>query len=212
MNDLRKTLLFIALVSAIIVALTHSVSLFGGEHTWYNLEPVGSDIPCSKCHADISEELSESGVHQNNLGEGDEACAACHRCNLTSYTNASGEGAGSTPGKEVHAASTVPCMECHEIGTWSPHAGGFTNKTNSSYQYADAAHTGIKAAHNLFVQGAVNDTLMEDSNEACIQCHTNASVNITFHIPQGYKIELNRTCDWKVDLSYYNFTDVGVSG
>ncbi|MBC8521528.1 MAG: hypothetical protein ISS94_01500 [Candidatus Syntrophoarchaeum sp.] len=209
--NVKKVLLFIALVSAIAVALSQTVSLFGGQHTWYDLGPAGSDVPCSKCHADICGELSVSGVHQN-LGSGSEACAACHRCNLTCYTNASGEGAGSTPGKEVHAASTVPCMECHEVDTWSPYAGGFTNKTNSLYQYADAAHNGTKAAHNVFVQSAVNGTLMEDSNEACIQCHTNVAVDITYHIPRGYEIELNRTCGWNVNLSYYNFTDVEVRG
>lgn len=103
-------------------------------------------------------------------------------------------------------------MYCHEISAWSPYAGGFTDKTNSLYQYADATHNGTKAAHNVFVQSAVNDTLMEDSNEACIQCHTNASVDITYHIPQGYEIELNRACDWEVEFSYCNFTDVEVSG
>jgi len=213
MNNLKKMLLVIALVSAIIVATSHTVTLFSGQHSWYGLGPEGSDIPCSKCHADICEEFLTSGVH-GTLGSGNEACAACHRCNLTCYTNASGEGAGSTPGKEVHAASTVPCMECHEIGTWSPHAGGFTNKTNSPYKYADATtYPGDKAAHNDFVWNAVNNYLMEDSNEACVTCHTGTSVNVSHYIPQGYEIELNRRCKWEVgDFGYCNFTYVEGSG
>lgn len=142
-TTLKKMLLFIALVSAIMVAMPHTISLFGGQHTWYvmpkDIKPSPAEwdrIPCSKCHpADISRVLSSSGVHPN-LGEGNEACAACPRCNLTCYTNASVNGTGAT--------FTVSCRECHENGTRSPHAGRFTNKTNSPYQYTDATHNGTK--------------------------------------------------------------------
>ena len=45
----------------------------------------------------------------------DVKCWYCHRtANLTGYTYASGDGTGSIPGQEAHAASTVECMECHE--------------------------------------------------------------------------------------------------
>ncbi|MCW3135205.1 MAG: hypothetical protein N2V78_12875 [Methanophagales archaeon] len=113
-TTVKKMLLFIALVSAVMVAMPHTISLFGGQHTWVKV----SEIDCSKCHsADIS---TSSGVHPNP-DTGNEASAACSRSNLTCYTNASVNGTGAT--------FTVSCRECHENGTISPYTGGFTNKT-----------------------------------------------------------------------------------
>jgi len=80
-------------------------------------------VPCEKCHADIADEMSSgaNGVHRNMT------CALCHRTcfnttynpgtglheNAPSYIYASGEGNGSTAGKETHATATVACMDCH---------------------------------------------------------------------------------------------------
>jgi len=197
MKTLKRMFLIIAILSAVAVAMMHTITLFSGQHSWYDLD---AGIPCSKCHADICEELSVSGVHRNL------SCAACHRCNLTDYTYASGDGIGPIPGKEAHAASTVPCMECHEVNIWGPYAGGFTNKTNSTYQYADATHNGTKAAHNVFVQGAVNETLMEDSNEACIACHTVTPVNISFTVSTEATITVNNV--YNESYSYWDVTEI----
>ena len=92
-----------------IFALPGTIAMFGGQHNWYDLGPGGNDVPCEKCHADVYDEMSNSGPHANM------SCWYCHRTgNLTGYTYASGDGAGSTSGQEAHAASTVECMDCHE--------------------------------------------------------------------------------------------------
>jgi len=109
MNGKGITLLAIAVVAIGTFALPNTVSLFSGQHAWYDLSGQGNDVPCEKCHADVAEELGNSGPHV------DMKCWYCHRtANLTGYTYASGDGTASTPGEEAHAASTVECMECHE--------------------------------------------------------------------------------------------------
>ena len=40
--------------------------------------------------------------------------------------------------------------------------------------------TGEKAAHKKFVLDAMNESLMDGANEACLACHTRIGVNITW--------------------------------
>jgi hypothetical protein len=110
MNSKGITLLAIAFIAIGIFALPGTVSMFGGQHNWYDVSPPGgNDVPCEKCHGDVADELGNSGPHVSM------ECWYCHRTgNLTGYTYASGDGTASIPGEEAHAASTVECMECHE--------------------------------------------------------------------------------------------------
>ncbi len=141
-------------------------------------------------------------------------CEGCHRtdASVEGYAGAGdwGYGPGVYPGEGAHAASTQECMVCHaptnythsNLGTDActdchdmmhsvtvPVAGGF-------HLTGDPDDTAEKAAHLLFVQESLKDPLMEGANEACVQCHTEVSVNVSYYIPQGYKIELNRECGW----------------
>ena len=234
-KDLKKIFAIMAIVSAIIIAIPNTVSIFGGQHRWYDLSPDPNDVPCGKCHADISEELYQSSyVHEGMT------CAMCHRTTFTDYTYASGRGTGSEPGREAHSASTLTCMKCHD-GSGRLSDGGVnhasdpeylgmcTNACHGSYGYSTPYFaaggfnlttelnfpndTGEKAAHLSFVLSSKdeNSTLMEGTNEACIACHTGASVNITFNISQRYEIELNKTCDWEVgDFIEGDYTEVVV--
>ena len=189
-------LLLVAVVAIGIFALPSTMALFGGQHNWYDLGPAGNDVPCEKCHADVFDELSNSGPHVNM------ECWFCHRTgSITSITYASGEGNSSVPGQEAHAASTVECMACH-IGFTAPsnhpsewdqsedcvkchggkfpagnyilEAGGFGLVTWNS------SDTGAKAAHKAFVDNASSDPLMDGANEACITCHTHVAIDINW--------------------------------
>jgi len=121
MNGNRIALLAVAVVAIGIFALPSTVSLFSGQHSWYDLsESVGgvsgvNNVPCEKCHADIADEMisGDNGVHE------DLTCAMCHRTPFTNYTYARGHYSSvsgeypPTPGEEAHAASAVECMDCH---------------------------------------------------------------------------------------------------
>lgn len=134
----------IAVVAIGTFALPNTVSLFSGQHTWYDLSAsVGgtsgvNNVPCEKCHADVAGEMTSSanGAHR------DLTCAMCHRAPFTGYTYARGhyfQGASgyqaTRPGKEAHAASTVECMDCH--GIW--HDGGKWNHW-SDREYSGACN------------------------------------------------------------------------
>jgi len=210
MESKKIVLLAVAIVAIGIFALPGTVSLFSGQHTWYDLSAGANDVPCEKCHGEIEDEMmsDENGAHRNLT------CAMCHRTcfNMTynpstgkyekspGFTYASGKGNGSTAGKEAHAAATIECMDCHGMdhayGYWS-HYGyeeyespgceachdGFSilEITAGGFGMTDYPDdTGERAAHRKFVNDSIDEPLMEGSNEACIACHTRIGVNITW--------------------------------
>ncbi len=214
-------LMIIALALGVLV-LPSTLSLFAGEHYWYNLSGAGNDVPCVKCHADVYEELhsSISGPHK------DLKCEDCHRANKSiTYASVSGSYTNVTPGKEAHAASCVACMMCHQINasqaskTPGPYAGGFNISlfnVTSPYNYSNATFNGLYEAHNALVAHAIakanNSSLLLDSTEACLSCHANIRVVMHFNISTGMNIT---ACD--VVLGYnpstgLNESQVNVTG
>jgi len=198
MDSRKLMLMFVAVLAVGIFALPSTVAMFGGQHNWYNLEPDGNDVPCEKCHADVYDEL------YNSVGPHDEMeCWYCHRTSsLLGYTYASGDGTGSVPGEEAHAASTVECMACHGGQFISGHPAEWGNETcaNCHVAISDlnaggfgltpvAADTGANAAHMDFVNGSIDDDLMEGANEACITCHTHTAIDINW--THAYKMSLD---------------------
>jgi len=120
-------LLVVAVIALGIFALPSTVSLFSGQHTWYDLTG-NKSVPCEKCHADIAEEMNAlAGPHTGETGFQRMKCSFCHRTfpiesediNQTyknyeyTYGSVGDTVTDVTPGKESHAASTVPCMYCH---------------------------------------------------------------------------------------------------
>ena len=207
MNSQKIVLMAVAVVAIGIFALPSTVSLFSGQHSWYDLsESVGgtsgvNNVPCEKCHADIADEMisGDNGVHE------DLTCAMCHRTPFTGYTYARGHysiGSGEyppTPGEEAHAASAVECMDCHDgagdggTNHWSDreyagkcgdcHQGGYSADFIAAGGFGltpQSYDNGTNAAHKQFVYDSINETLMEGANEACIACHTRVGVNITW--------------------------------
>ncbi len=210
----RIILIAIVLLAVGVLILPSTVSLFAGQHYWYNINKSGNQIPCEKCHADVFEELnqsiSKSRYHDfNNNHKADrEDCAACHRAN-TSITYASDNSTTWQAGRQAHAASVVACMLCHE---WNPQninstevgsvpaAGGFNVSTSlSPYDYG--TNNGTYAAHNAFIAEAIKNSTLQDSNEACIACHTHVAVKI--------KWEHKRALEFNVSLGTSITTSTG---
>ncbi|MDY6960221.1 MAG: hypothetical protein SVK08_13800, partial [Halobacteriota archaeon] len=119
-TDSKIILLLVAVLAIGLFALPSAVAMFGGQHEWYELGAGGNQVPCKKCHANIYDEMYSmpAGVGAPHRTY---PCAHCHRIsgfgenNGSGYTYASGNGAGSTPGEDAHAASSVECMDCHDI-------------------------------------------------------------------------------------------------
>lgn len=185
----KKILLLIAILAIGIIIIPATVSLFAGEHNWYDTMQNGNQVPCEKCHGDIATELSQPGT--TNLVH---KVMGCEQCHVTTAPNSE----GLTQGVEFHAAATTSCMDCHNttllFGTFdhstivtflqSGQLGCLTCHRNpqsfpSSFS-AVSIFTGPSEVHKDFVNGSKNSSLLKDSNEACISCHTHIRVNITW--------------------------------
>jgi|Deesub1362A_J573_1020465.scaffolds.fasta_scaffold01019_4 hypothetical protein len=117
----RVVLILIALFASVVIVLPQTVTLFAGQHYWYDLTGGStgweSDVPCEKCHADIEAEMdAHIGPHSGETGYRRMECSDCHRVRLDTYQFAAvGDSyTDYTPGKYAHAATTVACMDCHK--------------------------------------------------------------------------------------------------
>ncbi len=217
MNYLRVLLISVMLLSVGVIVLPSTVSLFHGQHIWYNISGNGNNIPCRKCHADVYEEMRTTiGPHTGETGYVFD-CQLCHRAtgfngiqyatvNQSTYTSA-------YPGVQAHAASVVECMACHGAygtpyvlkhvtyyGSISPTqtcsqchgtpwffgtpvgAGGTDYVQAGGFGLTSLpGDTGSMAAHLMFVKQAIASSTMPGANEACVACHTETPVNITWH-------------------------------
>ena len=63
----------IALGGISIWLIPNTLSIFSGGHSYYNLDPLSSQVPCSKCHGDIQLEIHTGFIHNNFT------CSDCHR-------------------------------------------------------------------------------------------------------------------------------------
>ncbi|MFP3945790.1 MAG: hypothetical protein ACLFVI_02700, partial [Archaeoglobaceae archaeon] len=183
------TVIFIAVLAIHVLVLPSTVTLFAGQHVWYQKEA----IPCQKCHADVAEEFKSPLNHHPGPGESYaiwEACVFCHQVEPL-YPGDVNQGEG------YHAAALVPCDYCH----WEE-ANAFENDP-----------------HKPFVESAENEDLMTNGTEACVACHTHVQVEINFtwrtHMTFGYtaNADADRSDPWTAGEGLWNATeDFGAEG
>ena len=206
---LKYLLLLVIFFAVGVLVLPSTVSLFAGQHYWYNLSGERNDVPCIKCHADIADELSLS-IQTANFhdfdGDGKASngdCEACHRGN-ESIQYAVSNASVAEPGREAHAATLIECMYCHSQASNAPEAGGFGLTGNAS-------DTGTYAAHREFAHGSRNSSLLLAENEACIACHTQIELRFNYTTVKVMGIEINETysTDGTSATSTWTFTQAG---
>jgi hypothetical protein len=183
----KKYWLIIAVMAIGIVVLPQTIAMFAGQHNWYDTTQAGSQIPCEKCHADISNELSQPGTV--NLMH---KVMGCDQCHVTTAPNSEGFVQG--PGGQFHAAATTSCIDCHgdtllygtfdhvsivpliqsgQLGCTTCHKGAIPGNFS-----ATSIFNGPEEVHKAFANDAKNSSLLKDGNEACISCHTHIKVDI----------------------------------
>ena len=236
MSNRKIALILVAIIAVGIFALPSTLAMFGGQHSWYDLSPEGNQVPCEKCHADISSEMGLSGAHKNL------SCEHCHRTDAAVGYYAGDWDGDVDSGTGAHAASTEDCMICHDGedgdtdfthynipstpnnencikchpstfgsdgGIYPPTAGGFGISS-------DPDDSGTYAAHLAFVLGSKdeNSSLMVGTNEACLACHTHVAIDINW--THRYKMSLDADGsggNWTVDNFFtegtYNVTTYG---
>src|SRR5574341_1522984 len=76
----KFTLALIALVGVGVFALPSTMALFAGQHTFYNIDATGNQVPCQKCHGDVKVELSgDTAKAGSKAPHADFKCEYCHR-------------------------------------------------------------------------------------------------------------------------------------
>lgn len=202
-------LLAVAVAAVGLFAMPNSLSLFAGQHTFYN----GSAVNCAKCHQDIIDEaLKNAGTgapHYTIMNQSGRAmCEVCHTTGeingnvILGKDGTGGFGLGSkdlnvTKDTTSHAAVKVECVSCH------------VNVTSEI--------TGINATHGPFYN-ASNQTLsnmsengfniLKGSNEACVGCHTHIMINITWERSIGYNMNVSESTEGTYVI---NLTSVNAS-
>jgi hypothetical protein len=198
----KLILLTLAVLAISGIALPQTIALFAGQHYWYDLSGNENDIPCEKCHADIAEEMSLLiTIHAGETGYERMGCGYCHRTfsmpyadninqtiyqnYLYTYASVSGTYSSYTPGKEAHAATTVPCMYCHSGAEWGEfHSHSFTEKSCSCHGTADTGSTGDWREYYYHGDRFYTGTSNDDPGE-CVKCHGtgDGSTHGTIYIP-----------------------------
>lgn len=62
-----------ALVGISLWYIPNTISLFSGQHSYYNINANDSQVPCQKCHGDVQMEVHTGFIHNNFT------CSDCHR-------------------------------------------------------------------------------------------------------------------------------------
>ena len=194
MDGQKIVLIATAIVALGIFVMPSTISLFSGQHYWYNISGRSNEVPCEKCHADIAAEMDHPpvGPHTGETGFGRMKCGYCHRLppvwrrnqTFENYTYASGNGTGSQPGVESHAASTIPCMYCH-------------SGNKSGVAHPGAAYGGCWSwCHRKWDQNPNKRPAHEGrytNDEDCRRCHANAHTADVYYIPPagGFNLTTN---------------------
>ena len=203
--SVRNFLLILAITSVISFTMAQTASIFAGQHVWYNLSANGSDVPCEKCHADVAAEMNVlTGPHTGETGYGQFKCEYCHRFppiwrrnqTFENYTYASVSGSDVIPGKEAHAASTVPCMYCHSGDKYGVrHTNYATDDCWSCHQNSSQNPNGRPAHEGKYT-----------NSEDCRRCHANAHTGDVYYIPPagGFNLTTNAS-DTGKNASHISF-------
>lgn len=179
-----RFILLLAVLGLGIVVLPETYSMFSGQHDFYDTTASGNQVPCEKCHSDITAELSQPGkvnlIHK---------VMNCDQCHVTAAPNS--EGLYQGPGGQFHAAAAIACIDCHNstllygtfdhsrivgsgLGCLDCHKPPIPGTFSAVEIYSQ------EESHRSFVEGADNSKLLKGANEACISCHTHVRVNITW--------------------------------
>jgi len=202
-------LVLIAITAGIFISSMKSVSLLKGSHVVYNISSNSVDVNCSSCHnKHVAEEMAITrALHGPHW---DLSCVTCHRFKGTGISFATANSSGVFPGKQAHAAYIPSCLDCHGgKGAWvynvsgvlvhAPPARAFNVTETIDYRnWTVISSIPYYAAHKQFI--AYCEKVLHDENLACLACHTNFSINITYRYPDYVYVDIS---GWNITTSTY---------
>jgi len=202
----RSIILAIAVIGIGLFVLPSTLSMFAGQHSWYN--PSEKGIPCDKCHFLEEEELMCGGPH-STLYTGTTYNSSANYNGTSGFVGGSVFWGGDTTNDR--------CYGCHQVGANYPVSSPL-NTTNTSWgDLNDTVHAAV-ALYCVDCHGWVDDALNESlsahkefyyelntsesgllkgGNSACIGCHTGTGVNISWTRYTNITFTANEsTGDW----------------
>jgi hypothetical protein len=160
----KKILLLIMLGALILIfiGIISTQSLFLNQHVFEDTSSIG----CRKCHDDIWQEVNSNSL-MPHYGKN---CTDCHQHPSVFAT-----------GNEHVAGAQVQCQACHPNSTLESAVLGGTKGFNFS----------ANEAHWSLVDTAKSNTILGGANEACVACHTQYAISITFSRPDFYEFNID---------------------
>ena len=190
----------IALCALALLTSTNVVTLFKGSHTITSLTSNENDVSCISCHSRIAAELQNSSVHSNFK------CEECHRLRQTAEGRtveyATHNVSGVHPGRQAHAAYTPRCLDCHGGDGYYINDTGVLKHAPPAYPFNETNYGSNYSAHKSLVLKARELNISVGENEACLACHTNYSIGISY------------TYFWNISysMSSWRFTSFAYNG
>lgn len=181
--DVKYLILVFALLAIFVYTLsnsTHSVLL--QTHNVLNVSSPTNDVSCVSCHSKIASELNSSAYHRSLT------CEDCHRNPYLGQKVAYDNGTWFS-GEESHAAVKPRCLDCHSK-TSITLANGTTVAVPLAKAFGEANYGSDYSAHKKFVLDSLNFSLAVGENEACLSCHADFKLELTFKYPEYINVSI----------------------
>ncbi len=198
-------LLSIAVISVGLFAMPSTLSLFSGQHSFYN----GSSVNCAKCHQDIVNEIGITSIDVHNTIANQSGRDRCEVCHTTGTVNSipTGKNMSTLDGSYNYTSKT------ENVTTNSGAHAAVTKECASCHTGVPAELQGVNESHGDFYNSTKQDSgtngtnILKGANEACVGCHTHAIVNITWVRSVGYNMTITET-----GAGLYNISSITVNG
>ncbi|CAG0982510.1 hypothetical protein METP3_02167 [Methanosarcinales archaeon] len=198
----KFTLAIIALVGIGVFALPSTMSLFAGQHSFYNIDATGNQVPCQKCHGDVKAELTSNS---NTISDGPHAAFKCEYCHRIEQGAASGDNAY---GRVPYENATGGMVRYLILGVADMEAGNFPATINGSDVLTNSNRT-IAGVTLKYGKAAISPVTADATLTAAPK--PDLRIYPTYNATSGSPIDTNpATAETGLDLSKATVSSTGV--
>lgn len=201
----KFTLAIIALVGIGVFALPTTMSLFAGQHSFYNIDATGNQVPCQKCHGDVKAELSAGNPDATTGTPGPHAAFKCEYCHRIEAGSASGDNAYASI---AYNNATGSAKRWIAIPVADMEAGNIPTVINGSDMYTNSnkALAGVTMLHG---KGTISPTTADVTLN--VTAKNGFKLVATYYAQNGTAKDTNlATALGGLDLSKANISSTGV--
>ncbi len=161
----KFSLALIALIGIGVFALPSTMSLFAGQHSFYNIDATGNQVPCQKCHGDVKAELTTTGYSATTGTKGPHADFKCEYCHRAEAGFASGDDAYSkitysnASGGRIYLVTTIQNFERGNFPKLINYVSGTTTVDNWAGSVLNLDGTAFVATNYTDNQGNYSGSL-----------------------------------------------------